>query len=187
VQVRAAAASEIDALAKLWYDAWQDAHARIVPEKLTRARTLEGFRERLAAMLADTRVAGPVGAPLGFCILRAHELYQLFVAAAARGAGIARALIGDAEDRLAARGVETTWLTCAIGNDRAARFYEKHGWHRTGTVVDRLETSLGIIPLEVWRYEKALRVLANIVAGREGAARDGDGMAREHGPRRDRF
>jgi ribosomal protein S18 acetylase RimI-like enzyme len=156
VDVRDAHASEIDALAKLWYDAWQDAHARIVPETLTRARTRESFRERIAAMLADTRVAGLVGAPLGFCILREDELYQLFVVAAARGAGIAAALIDDAEARLAARGVETTWLTCAIGNDRAARFYEKRGWHRAGIVVDPLETSLGIIPLEVWRYEKIL-------------------------------
>jgi GNAT superfamily N-acetyltransferase len=156
VIVRDAEAVELDALAKLWYDAWQDAHALIVPEKLTRARTLEGFRERLAAMRADTRTVGLVGAPLGFCILREDELYQLFVAAAARGAGVAAALIADAEARLAARGVTVTWLTCAIGNDRAARFYEKCGWRRSGTIVDRLETSLGIIPLEVWRYEKAL-------------------------------
>jgi len=154
--VRDAVSSEVDALAKLWYDAWQDAHARIVPENLTRARTLESFRERLQAMRADTRVVGLAGAPLGFCILRDDELYQLFVAAAARGAGVAAALIGDAEERLAARGVAIAWLTCAIGNDRAARFYEKCGWYRAGSIVDPLETPLGIIPLEVWRYEKAL-------------------------------
>jgi len=46
------------------------------------------------------------------------------------------------------------WLACAIGNDRAARFYEKHGWHRAGVMVNQLETRNGIFPLDVWRHEK---------------------------------
>jgi len=47
-------------------------------------------------------------------------------------------------------------IACAIGNERAARFYEKHGWRRVGTMVNYAETSDGAFPLEVWRYEKAL-------------------------------
>jgi RimJ/RimL family protein N-acetyltransferase len=62
----------------------------------------------------------------------------------------------DAEARLTAAGVQTAWLACAIGNLRAARFYEKCGWTRVGTIVSRLETPEGIFPLEVWRYEKRL-------------------------------
>ena len=65
-------------------------------------------------------------------------------------------MIADAETRLFERGVETAWLACAIGNDRAARFYEKCGWRRVGTMMNELETSNGIFPLEVWRYEKSL-------------------------------
>jgi ribosomal protein S18 acetylase RimI-like enzyme len=154
VQVRDADETEIDHLARLWYDGWQDAHARILPAALVRLRTFESFRERLRAALPRTRVAGPHGAPIGFSILKDDELYQLFVAAQARGSGVAVALIDDAEARLAAAGVETAWLACAIGNDRAARFYEKRGWRRTGTVVNDVETSDGPFPLEVWRYEK---------------------------------
>ena len=45
--VRTAQEAEIDQLAKLWYDGWQDAHAQILPAQLTRLRTLETFRERL--------------------------------------------------------------------------------------------------------------------------------------------
>jgi ribosomal protein S18 acetylase RimI-like enzyme len=63
-------------------------------------------------------------------------------------------LLADAEAQLAARGVETAWLACAIGNARAARFYEKHGWRRSSTVVTPVETSEGPFPLKVWRYEK---------------------------------
>ena len=48
------------------------------------------------------------------------------------------------------------WLACAIGNDRAARFYEKCGWTRMGTMINEAETSRGPFSLEVWRYEKQL-------------------------------
>ena len=66
------------------------------------------------------RVVGPVGAPVGLSVVKGDELYQLFVSAQSRGTGVAAALIADAQARLSARGVETAWLTCAIGNDRAA-------------------------------------------------------------------
>lgn len=155
-QVRSADAAEINQLAQLWYNVWHETHAPLQPPELTRLRTLDSFRERLQAALAHIRVAGPLGAPVGFCVLKGEELYQLFVLPDARGSGVAAALIADAEARLAERGVETAWLACAIGNDRAARFYEKNGWRMTGTVVNPADTSNGPFPLEVWRYEKRL-------------------------------
>ena len=156
MDVRDAQAGEIDHLARLWFDGWRDAHALIVPAELTRRRTLESFRERLEAALPDTRVVGPSGAPVGLCIVKDDELYQLYVSAESRGSGVAAALIDDAETRLSARGVATAWLACAIGNERAARFYEKRGWHRAGTMVNRLDTADGEFQLDVWRYEKSL-------------------------------
>jgi ribosomal protein S18 acetylase RimI-like enzyme len=128
--------------------------ARIMPAELTRLRTRESFKERLEARLADVRVVGPVGAPLGFCMSKGDELYQLYVTPEARGTGVAKVLATEAEDRLSKKGVKTAWLACAIGNDRAARFYEKCGWRRVGAVVIEVETSEGPYPLEVWRYEK---------------------------------
>ncbi len=154
--VRAAAEGEIDDLAKLWYDAWHDAHAQIVPGELTRLRTLESFRNRIQAASPKIRVVGSSGAPVGSCIVKDDQLYQLFVSAEFRGSGVAFALIADAEARLSESGVEIAWLACAIGNERAARFYEKCGWYRTGTMVDNVETSDGSFLLEVWRYEKSL-------------------------------
>jgi GNAT superfamily N-acetyltransferase len=156
MDVRPAAAGEIDCLAAIWYDGWQDAHAQIVPAELTRLRTRGSFRDRLQAALANVRVIGPPGAPVAFSILKDDELYQLFVSAPARGSGVAAALLADAEARLSASGVATAWLACAIGNERAARFYEKCGWHRAGTVINQAETAQGTFPLEVWRYEKTL-------------------------------
>ena len=156
VLIRDADESELDELAAVWHEAWRAGHEAIVPAELARRRTRERFRERLHAALAEVRVAGPIGAPVGFSMLKGDELYQLFVSAAARGTGVAAVLIADAETRLAARGVETAWLTCAIGNDRAARFYDKCGWRRTGTVTDELHTPEGPIYVDVWRYEKRL-------------------------------
>lgn len=148
---------EIDALATVWCDGWHDAHAAIVPAALARQRTVESFRDRLRAALAETRAIGERGAPLGFTILKADELYQFYVARAARGTGVAARLMADAERRLAAGGVATAWLACAIGNDRAARFYEKQAWRRAGIVAYVAETAEGDFPLDVWRYEKSLR------------------------------
>lgn len=156
MEIRNAVKSEIDALANLWYDGWQDAHAAILPAELKRLRTRESFAERLEKLLSNVRVVGPVGEPLGFCINKDDELYQLYVSAEARGKGVAKALITDAESKLAEKGFETAWLACAIGNERAARFYEKSGWRRAGTFVSELPTEEGIFKLEVWRYEKSL-------------------------------
>ena len=157
MEVRNAEETELDRLAKLWYDGWRDAHERILPAELARHRTLESFRDRLDAALPSVRVVGAPGEPIGFCIVKDDELYQLYVSSSARGSGTAATLVADAEAQLVNRRVETAWLACAIGNERAARFYEKHGWRRTGTMTNHLETPAGEYLLEVWRYEKHLQ------------------------------
>lgn len=153
---RPAEPADFDELVRIWHDGWHDAHARVVPAEMTRARTPANFRQRVADAYDTMWILGDVGAPLGFYILRADELYQFYVAEQARGRGLAATMIRDAEQRLAATGVDTAWLACAIGNDRAARFYEKQGWRRVRSVIIDVELPAGVMPLEVWRYEKQL-------------------------------
>jgi GNAT superfamily N-acetyltransferase len=131
-QPRDAQAEDLDSLAHIWWSGWRDAHLDLVPEALAKLRTQDSFRDRLGAALPRVRTLGPVGAPLGFHLIKDDELYQFYVAVQARGTGAAATLMADAEANLLALGIETPWLACAIGNARAARFYD------------------------VWRYEKRL-------------------------------
>ena len=45
--VRAVEELDVDHLAKLWFEGWQEAHAQIVPGELRQLRTLDSFRQRL--------------------------------------------------------------------------------------------------------------------------------------------
>lgn len=157
MDVRPAVESESDRLARIWHEGWQDAHATILPAELRRVRTPGSFRERMRLLLPETRVVALDGEPAGFAIVRGNELYQLYVEARFRGSGVAAALVADAERRIAESGADVGWLACAIGNDRAARFYEKSGWQRVGVIVYEAETDGGVFPLEVWRYERRVK------------------------------
>jgi ribosomal protein S18 acetylase RimI-like enzyme len=156
MNIRNAETSEIDELARVWHDAWHDGHGDLVPDKLKQLRTNENFRERIEKMLPHVRTAGRVGQPLGLCLVEGDELKELFVSAAARGTGLADKLIADGEDLLFSNGIRTAWLGCLVGNDRAARFYERSGWIRAKQFIDSVEIPGGIVELNVWRYEKEL-------------------------------
>ena len=104
------------------------------------------------------RVIGPVGRPVGLCAVEEDELVQLHVHRTARGTEVATALERDATRRLRRGGASRAWLACAVGNERAAAFYEKRGWRRVGTMSFDLDGSTGPARVRAWRYEKALRL-----------------------------
>ncbi|MEO0916412.1 MAG: GNAT family N-acetyltransferase [Pseudomonadota bacterium] len=134
-----------------------EAHRDHVPTALVERRTLERFKVRLKTFGDSLRVCGPVGAPIGFCVIGDAEVDQLFVAPAGRGAGVARALLSDAEERLHAQGFLRAHLLCIIENTRAARFYEACGWVSAGISHEAIQTEDGPISFDVLRFEKSLR------------------------------
>lgn len=142
-------------LATVWFDGWHDAHDAIVPEALTRLRTRDDFVHRLQTAKFFMRVAVRGDDVLGFVAVVDSQLDQLYVAKTARGTGVAQALMKAAEDHLRASGHKTAWLSCGIGNRRAALFYEKAGWAPAGEETVALETTNGPFSLKVWRFEKA--------------------------------
>jgi ribosomal protein S18 acetylase RimI-like enzyme len=143
---------DVGELARIWFDGWRDAHAHILPTAIARHRTRDSFRERLHGGIETVRVAERRGVIAGFAMTKGNEVYQLYVAAPARGLGVANALLDDAVARIRSRGAATVWLGCAIGNERAASFYEKSGWRRVGIMRYLLEIP-GDFHLDVWRYE----------------------------------
>lgn len=156
MNVRAARAGDLADLTGLWFEGWHDAHDALVPGELVALRTYESFLVRLRTELDAVRVIVADDTALGFAMLRGAEVHQFYVARSARGAGVARLLMRDTEDHMAARGISAAWLDCAVGNSRAARFYEKCGWIRAATLTIESETPAGPVPIEAWRYEKAL-------------------------------
>lgn len=156
MNTRSAVVSDFDGLATLWYQGWHDAHAQIVSTQMREVRTPQNFRERVQGAYRDMKVIGDIGKPKGFHIVKRDELAHLYVDRDARGTGAATELLRDVERQIASAGFETAWLACAVGNDRAAQFYEKHGWLRKQTTVIQIETPIGVMPLNVWRYEKNL-------------------------------
>lgn len=154
--IRAARPEEAHQLADIWHQGWMDAHAHLLPQALRKFRTLTSFRRRVDELIPIIRVAETQEAAVGFHIVREDELYQLYVSASHRGAGPAKLLIKDAETMLRKNGIRRAWLACAIGNDRAARFYEKHGWHCAGVIVQETSIEGGTFPIEVWRFERRI-------------------------------
>jgi GNAT superfamily N-acetyltransferase len=123
---------DVPAVAEVWFHAWQDGHRSHVPDELVALRTEESFGPRTVARIAGTVVAEVDGRVAGFVTVRGDEVEELFVAAEARGAGVASELLSDAERRLATAGVVRAWLAVVAGNARARRFYEKQGWRDDG-------------------------------------------------------
>jgi ribosomal protein S18 acetylase RimI-like enzyme len=126
--VRPATAADIPALSAIWYQGWTEAHRAHVPQALIRLRTPESFRIRLTRMLAQVITLGPVGAPLGFCAIKGDEIYQMYVAPAARGSDVAVRLLSAGESRLRDRGIKIARLDVIADNPRAIAFYTRCGW-----------------------------------------------------------
>lgn len=146
----------LEAATDLWHQGWRDGHLGLVPDALLRYRTRATFLDRLRGHLGKAVLAEADGQLLGLYILDEDELYQFYVAAAARGTGVALSLIRAAEQDLRQHGHSTAWLACSVGNVRAARFYEKAGWTRIRAEGFDAFTPDGPIWVDAWRYEKDL-------------------------------
>ena len=126
--LRAARPDDAERVAEIWSSGWQDGHRGLVPAALADARTEESFRRRAAERVDDTTVATVDGAVGGFVMVVDDEVEQVYVASEARGTGVARALLAEAERQVRANGHEVAWLAVVPGNARARAFYARAGW-----------------------------------------------------------
>ena len=154
--LRPATDGDVEAVAAVWHAAWLDGHQGHVPDSLYEHRSPAHFLARVPPRIPRTTVATVDSRVVGFVTLHDDELEQIFVVAGARGGGVARALLDDAERRLG-ECHEVAWLAVAAGNARARRFYERQGWRDAGAIDYAAEIPGGSIAVPCRRYEKQVR------------------------------
>jgi ribosomal protein S18 acetylase RimI-like enzyme len=153
--LRRAIPDDVERIATLWHDGWRDAHLGHVPEAIHGHRRLADFRGRVPGRLRQTTVATNGSSVVGFVIVHDDEVEQLYVAASARGTGVAGPLLRRAEEEIAG-GFDRAWLAVVAGNGRARRFYERSGWSDAGAFDYAAEITGGTMPVPCRRYEKVL-------------------------------
>ena len=157
VTIRPAREQDAEAIAEIWRSGWLDAHLEHVPQALADVRTEESFATRAAARIPGTTVASLDGAVVGFVMVVDDEVEQVYVAAAARGTGVADALIREAESQVLAGGHEKAWLAVVAGNARARAFYERAGWVDEGGFDYEAAVEGGTIAVPCRRYTKLVK------------------------------
>ncbi len=153
VTLRAASACDVEDIAALWHSGWIDGHLGHTPEALRPHRGLIHFRQRVPSRLETTTVATIESRVIGFVTLHDDELEQIYVAASARGGGVAAALLRHGEETIAAR-FDRAWLAVAVGNARARRFYAREGWTDAAALDYAAEIEDGTMTVPCRRYEK---------------------------------
>jgi ribosomal protein S18 acetylase RimI-like enzyme len=153
--LRPARPDDIAAIAAVWHAGWPDGHLGHVPEELAQHRGLDDFRRRVPVRLAGTVVATMDDRVIGFMTAHDDEIEQLYVAAEARGRGVADALLRRGEELVLANGFGRAWLAVATGNARARAFYERLGWTDAGPIEYAAQTAIGSIAVSCHRYESA--------------------------------
>ena len=156
VTLRAARAEDAKDIAEIWHLGWQDGHRGLVPRELADVRTEASFRTRASERIPDTTVATVDGAVVAFVMVVDDEVEQVYVAAAYRGTGVAKILIGEAERQVRAAGYTTAWLAVVAGNGRARAFYERAGWVDGGSFDYAAAAGDGAIAVPCRRYTKLL-------------------------------
>lgn len=130
MKLRSYAPGDEAALAELWFESWLS--VGLEHPEVTQAELAERLPRELAERW-DVTVAEADGRLLGFLALALPErrLDQLFIAPAAQGRGVGKALFDVARQRMP----DGFWLSTQPANRRARAFHE-----RCGMTFDRLET-----------------------------------------------
>ncbi|OCW55603.1 GNAT family N-acetyltransferase [Hoeflea olei] len=159
MDIRPATADDAEAIISLWHRGWHEAHAALVPEEILAYRKPDTFRTWWAEATDRFFVAVSGARPISFVSVKDCEVVKLYVGSAARGTGVAPALLAFAERTLAQVGVTEAELFCTAGNARAERFYLRNGWRLAETFDDALWTPAGVtrrVIVPTHRFRKGL-------------------------------
>lgn len=146
MQIRAACKNDIEGIAKVHVDSWQETYKGIIPDQFLESLTYESREKGWEELIADPRqeilvVENNAGEIVGFVSgvmqedKRAGELKAIYLLKEEHGKGIGRQLVRMLFSRLKAKGCETIFVEVLAQND-ACRFYEKLNakWHATTSI-----------------------------------------------------
>lgn len=178
VEIRVAGPGDAGGIAEVHARTWQVAYrGQLSGEVLDRQTEPEPMRRRAERWRGgledgrlseehgwwDVRVAVDDDRIVGFAAVGpereedapedAGELYAIYVHPDRWGTGVGQRLHDVALEQLRDRGMAVVHLWVLDTNDRARRFYERHGWEPTGE--DKTEEMAGLEVHEV-RYGRAL-------------------------------
>jgi ribosomal protein S18 acetylase RimI-like enzyme len=147
VQVRHATAADAEAIAVVHVAARRETYAGLMPDRFFDASALEGRRRMWSSILGLDPIPGTVvvaeraGRIVGFAFAGSSEhpdaskglepardlhLFSIYVLAAEHGTGAGHALLAAALEENPAQ------LWVASANNRARKFYERHGFREDG-------------------------------------------------------
>jgi ribosomal protein S18 acetylase RimI-like enzyme len=132
IEIRPLRREETPSFRKAAIMSWLDAYVGLLPEAsiadapamIDRA-IAKRFDEFVVAIL-DGEVAGY------YSLGEGNYFWHLYVDPAFQRRGIGAALHDAALAAIRARGFETAKLDVATANEKAVRFYRRHGWRETG-------------------------------------------------------
>ena len=135
-------------------EAFEEFRSRYTPEGfLDTVLTMETLLERLEKMsvLVAVNLAKQVVGTIACNVVSSEEghLRGMAVLPSMRGNGVAARLLGQGEAELRLRGCARVTLDTTEPLQRAMRFYEKHGYRRSGKVSD-------FFGMPLIEYEKSL-------------------------------
>lgn len=133
---------------------WRAAYAGLIAPEMLAAMDIDRESERRARLWseyhADRRsaefLAEVDGEPVGWASIGPArdddtagngELYAVYALPRLWSHGVGHALLAHAEEALRTHGFARALLWVLAGNDRAASFYERHGWREDGTSKDQ--------------------------------------------------
>ncbi|ELP67543.1 N-acetyltransferase family protein [Streptomyces turgidiscabies] len=148
ILVREMTFDDCDRVSEIRIRGWQHAYKGLMPQTYLDALSVpeDAERRRTFFVRAGSEVVNLVAEQSGTVIgwachgpyrdgeIRTDdaELYAIYVDAERFGAGIGRALLGEAVRRCAGAGHRRLLLWVVEGNDRARRFYERAGFTADG-------------------------------------------------------
>ena len=145
--VRSATIADAHGIAVVHVRSWQEAYRGLMPQHVLDGLSIAERQANWARIIAETpcgsqtlvvldgdRLVGwaSYGDARDENAVGTGELWGIYAHPDAWSTGVGHLLLSGVESALIAAGHETAYLWVLEGNDRAAAFYERHGWASDG-------------------------------------------------------